>query len=57
MLSAPFYTEALYDGLKVEHFLHVAGNELANFVDNKHQGLARTPSFHQLVGALPELSR
>src|SRR5690242_3435947 len=57
VFSATFHAEALNNGLQVEHFLHVARNELANFVDDKHQGLARTPALHQIIGTVRELAR
>src|ERR1019366_972374 len=57
VLAATLYAEALHNGLQVEHFLYVTCNELANFVDNKHQGVARAPSLHQIIGTLRELPR
>src|ERR1017187_1633668 len=53
-LTTTFHAEALHNGLQVEPFLYVACNELANFVDYKHQGVARSPSLHQLIGTLRE---
>src|ERR1017187_7437703 len=57
VLTATFHAEALHHGLQVKHFLHIASDELANFVDNKHKGLARTPSLHKNICTLRELTR
>ena len=41
VLAAAFHPKALHDGLKVEHLLDVASDELAHLVDDEHQRLAR----------------
>ncbi len=57
VLAAAFHAEALNNGLQVEHLLYVASDELANFVDDEHQRLARPPALHQFIRALRELPR
>ena len=41
VLAAPLDAELLDDRLEVEHLLDVAGDELADLVDDEHQRLAR----------------
>ena len=55
VLGPALRAEALHDRLKVEHFLHVARHELAHFVDDKHQSLARATPLHQVSCSLGEL--
>ena len=57
MLAAPDAAEALDDGLEVEHLLHVAGDELADLVDDEDDGVARLPPAHQLLAPLGEEAR
>ncbi len=40
VLAAALHAQVLHDGLKVEHLLDVAGDELADLVDDEHQALA-----------------
>ena len=39
VLATPGPSQALDDRLEVEHLLHVTGDELADLVDDEHQGL------------------
>src|SRR5260370_22936371 len=55
MLTATLHSEALHDGLQVEHLLPVARDELTHFIDDEHQTLTRAPALHQLVGPISEL--
>jgi hypothetical protein len=57
VFATTFHAEVLDDGLEIEHFLYVASNELANFVNNEHQGLAWASSLHQLIGTVRKLAR
>ena len=45
VLATPLHAEALHHGLEVEHLLHVAGDELADFVHDEEQTLARRRRF------------
>ena len=57
VLAAAFDAEALNDGLQVEHLLYVTSDELADFVDDEHERLARSPALHQFIRALRQLPR
>jgi len=41
----------LHDGLQIEHLLHIARNELAHFVNHKHQRKTRLTALHQHANA------
>ena len=41
VLAPALHAEALHDSLQVEHLLHVARDELADFVHDEHQDFAR----------------
>ena len=56
VLATALYPEALHHGLQIEHLLHVARDELTDFVDDEHQALTGAPSLHEFVGAISELS-
>ena len=55
-LPRPFDAELLDDGLEVEHLLHVAGDELADLVDDEHEGVAGLAPSDQLGRAIRELA-
>src|SRR5437667_10638278 len=57
VFASSFSSEILNDGLKVEHLLHIAGDELAHFVDHEHQAMAGLSALHQLRGSVGKLSR
>ena len=56
VLAAALHAEALHDRLQVEHLLNVAGDELADLVDDEHQSLAGPAPLHQLGGTFGELA-
>ncbi len=57
VLAAPLDAELLDDRLEVEHLLDVAGDELPDFVDDEHQGLAGLPPLHQQDDPVGQLAR
>ena len=50
VLAAARRAEALHDGLQVEHLLDVAGDELADLVDDEHQRLC--PGWRRFISSL-----
>src|SRR5581483_1543424 len=57
VFAATLYAKTLHNGLKVEHLLHVASDELTHFVDYEHQRVPRSPSLDELAYALRKLAR
>ena len=57
VLAAARRAQALDDRLQVEHLLDVTGDELADLVDDEHQGFGPVAASHQLGAALGEQAR
>ena len=56
MLAEPFHTKVLHHGLKVQHLLNVARNELTDFVNDEHEAVAWPAAFHERGGSLGEFT-
>ena len=54
---APDAAETLHDCLEVEHLLHVARDELADFINDEDEAFAGSPALHQLLAAFRKPAR